>query len=341
MADPLVTIGIPTYNRPAFLKNAIESALAQSYGNIKVMVNDNASSPETREVVESFGDVRLEYARNDSNVGMIENFNRIIKRASTRLLMLLPDDDLLYPEYMEHVVAMFERHPSAGVVHSAFDEFDMVANVKKHAVSFVRDLNHPELELGGDFIERSMTSIPVCFPSATFRTAALRQAGGLIASEEPFADLPLFLRIGLAWNFGYLPKPLVCFRDHPSTETSRLAQPEDGSVDGGDRDRTYTQILFDRRMGFLAEAGLPSSNVVGYRALATTRFLIDRGGLGAPWSETTSDFLGVVCAYPRILADQMAWHLIAAHLGGRSVRRGLRRFRSRFRDDQVFSPIPG
>ena len=111
MADPLVTIGIPTYNRPAFLKNAIESALAQSYGNIKVMVNDNASSPETREVVESFGDVRLEYARNDSNVGMIENFNRIIKRASTRLLMLLPDDDLLYPEYMEHVVAMFERHP--------------------------------------------------------------------------------------------------------------------------------------------------------------------------------------------------------------------------------------
>ena len=47
----------------------------------------------------------------------------------------------------------------------------MVANVKKHAVSFVRDLNHPELELGGDFIERSMTSMPVCFPSATFRTA--------------------------------------------------------------------------------------------------------------------------------------------------------------------------
>ena len=324
-----VTIGIPTYNRPALLKEAIASALAQSYDDIRVLVSDNASSRETRAVVELFDDPRLEYIRSDKNVGMIGNFSRLISLADSELLMLLPDDDYLYNTYLELVVAMFDHHPTVGMVHTGYEEVDIDSRPKGIAMNAVVGRNHPELESGEDFIERSMTSAAVCFSSVTYRAVALRDAGGLVADEEPFADIPLFLRIALHWDVGYVAAPLVGFRTHPDTETSRLAAPDDIEMDSRERERTYTRIFLDRRLGFLASAPLPAGTLRRYRALAIIRFLIDRGGLGTSWSDTTRGFLDVVRQYPPILVEPLALHLVAAQLGGRWARRAVNRLRSR------------
>ena len=289
-----VTIGIPTYNRPALLREAIASALAQSYDDIRVLVSDNASSNETREVVEQFDDPRLDYVRSDENVGMIGNLNRLISATDTEFLMLLPDDDYLYEKYLELVVAVFDHHPTVGMVHTGFDEVDVDSRLNKVVKKAVAARNQPELESGEDFIERSMTSIAVCFSSVTYRAAALRGAGGLIAAEEPFADVPLFLRIALNWDCGYVAEPLVGFRPHSDTETRRLAAPNGMEMTSREREKTYAQIFFDRRLGFLATAPLPDGKLRRYRSLAIMRFLIDQGGLGTSWTDTTRGFLDVV-----------------------------------------------
>ena len=186
MSDATVTVGIPTYNRAALLRESLESVLAQTYTSFRLVISDNASTDETADVVASYSDPRIEYIRNEQNIGMIANFNRLIELAETEFLMLLPDDDCLYSDYLGSVIEILQRHPRAGLVHTAFDEIDLDSCVRKRASSFVKS-NQPWLvEPGRAFLERGIASIAICQSSATFRTRAIREAGGLTIRRRTF-----------------------------------------------------------------------------------------------------------------------------------------------------------
>ena len=323
-----ITVGIPTFNRADLLSEAIDSVLKQTYRNFRLIVSDNASTDETEEVVASVSDARLEYVRAEKNIGMIGNFNRVIELAETEFLMLLPDDDRLYPDYLDAVVDVLQRNPRAGLVHTAFDEIDIESRVQKHAASYVKTSKPVMVEPGDAFLERSMTSTAILLSSTTYRTRAIRDAGGMTTEEEPFADVPLFMRIAQNWDLAYVDRPLVGFRVHDQTETVRLAPRGPSEAAARDRLLTYGQIMFDRRMGFLEGAGLTSGETSRYRALATLRFVSDRAGLGAPWLESWAAFGEIVQRYPRILTSPIAWRFIAAQLGGRQARRATDRLAS-------------
>ena len=84
-----VTIGIPTYNRSAYLSKAIESALNQTYKDTEVIVVDNFSSDNTENIVEKFRNRGVIYKTNNENIGMLQNWNKCIEIASGDLLMIL------------------------------------------------------------------------------------------------------------------------------------------------------------------------------------------------------------------------------------------------------------
>ena len=69
-----LTVGIPTYNRSGLLREAIESVLAQTFTDFRLIVSDNASDDDTPEVVRSFDDERIDYLRTERNIGPIGNF---------------------------------------------------------------------------------------------------------------------------------------------------------------------------------------------------------------------------------------------------------------------------
>jgi len=167
-----------------------------------------------------------------------------------------------------------------------------------------------------------MTSTITFMSTATFRTRAIRAADGLKAEDEPFADVPLFMRIASNWDIAYLDRPLVAFRVHDQTETARLAPAED-EADAHNRLLTYGRIMFDRRIGFLDEVELPRSEANRCRSLATMRLLADEAGLGAPWLQTAVAFVGAVRRYPPILTRAISWRFVAAQCGGRALRRGI------------------
>src|SRR5262249_1258282 len=98
MSAPRVTVAIPTFNRSAMLRQSIQSVLAQTYPSFRLVVRDNASDDDTPEVVRAFGDDRIHYVRSDVNVGAGGNITRLIELADTELVVILPDDDLLYPD---------------------------------------------------------------------------------------------------------------------------------------------------------------------------------------------------------------------------------------------------
>jgi len=109
-----VTIAIPTYNRSKFLAEAIRSVLEQTHIDFELLVVDNASTDRTKEVVKSFNDPRINYHRNKKNIGMMRNWNKCIELSKGKYLMILGDDDILYPNFIDVSLKVHEDNPKIG-----------------------------------------------------------------------------------------------------------------------------------------------------------------------------------------------------------------------------------
>src|SRR3989338_7042609 len=96
-AVPLVSVVISTYNRRAKLERAVASVLAQTLGNIEVIIVDNASTDGTQEAVKNMDDQRIRYIRNEANQGGPAARNTGIGNARAPYIALLDDDDEWMP----------------------------------------------------------------------------------------------------------------------------------------------------------------------------------------------------------------------------------------------------
>ncbi len=101
---PMVSVGVPTYNRPNGLRRTLECITTQSYRNLEIIVSDNASpGDETGAVVREFmsRDTRIKYIRQDRNIGVIPNFQYVLKMATGEYFMWAADDDEWDPVFIE------------------------------------------------------------------------------------------------------------------------------------------------------------------------------------------------------------------------------------------------
>ncbi|NER08783.1 MAG: glycosyltransferase family 2 protein, partial [Okeania sp. SIO3C4] len=118
--DPLISIGIPTYNRPQRLRKTLASITCQTYSNLEIIVSDNCSSDdETQKVVQEFmeTDPRIRYFRQDENIGMFYNFKFVFDVSKGDYFTWVADDDARSNDYIENCLNIFnEREPSANLV---------------------------------------------------------------------------------------------------------------------------------------------------------------------------------------------------------------------------------
>ncbi|GAB3254631.1 glycosyltransferase family 2 protein [Nocardioides dilutus] len=106
---PLVSIALPVYNGAATLTPAIESALAQTYPDIELVISDNGSTDGTEEICRHFAraDRRVVYKRHPTNIGMLNNFTSAARTATGTYLRWLGDDDSLEPSYVARTLETF------------------------------------------------------------------------------------------------------------------------------------------------------------------------------------------------------------------------------------------
>lgn len=89
-----VTIMIPTYNQASFIKKSVNSALAQSYPNLEILVGDDASNDSTASIIKRINDPRIKYIKNSKNLGRINNYkNLLYEHASGDYILNLDGDD--------------------------------------------------------------------------------------------------------------------------------------------------------------------------------------------------------------------------------------------------------
>ena len=103
---PLVTIAIPTFNRAALLRGCIQSALAQTYRNLEMLVSDNASTDDTASVLLEFNDKRLRVMKQETNIGLLPNWNACLAGAGGEYVVFVSDDDRISPWLVERCVGV-------------------------------------------------------------------------------------------------------------------------------------------------------------------------------------------------------------------------------------------
>ncbi|MEH2591195.1 glycosyltransferase family 2 protein [Bradyrhizobium sp. AZCC 1721] len=114
---PLVSIGIPTFNRPAGLRRTLQLICGQTYSNLEILVSDNASpGSETERAVQEFSEVdaRIKYFRQPANIGPIANFRFVLANASGEYFMWAADDDEWDARFVETCLAA--ASPSCSVM---------------------------------------------------------------------------------------------------------------------------------------------------------------------------------------------------------------------------------
>ncbi|WP_242202497.1 glycosyltransferase family 2 protein [Aestuariivivens insulae] len=233
----LVSICIPTYNGATYLAEALDSALAQSYPNLEIVVSDDASTDGTLEIVERYKTkTKIPiYIHLHQPKGIGANWNHCVKQANGKYIKFLFQDDVLEPHCIERMVALAEGSKNVGLVYckrtiiydvsKRFDG-DWVRNfstlhkswhaltIKEGVLSgkvYLKDrnlLDHPSNKIGEPTAVLLNKS---CFEKVGYFNTKLDQA----------LDLEYWYRIMPHFNIGFVDDCLVKFRLH-DTQASQI-----------------------------------------------------------------------------------------------------------------------
>lgn len=130
---PVVSVLMAVYNREAFLATAIESVLAQTRGDVELIVSDNVSTDATPEIALRYArqDSRVRYFRNDAHVSAVENFNLCFRRSNpdAPYFALLASDDWWEPCLLDTLVGVADAHPDIAVAHADMYRTDATGRI--------------------------------------------------------------------------------------------------------------------------------------------------------------------------------------------------------------------
>lgn len=228
---PLVTIAIPTFNRAALLRECIEAALSQTYENIEVLVSNNASTDDTSVVLRAFDDKRLRVLSQETNIGLLPNWNACLAAAAGDYVVFVSDDDRISPSLLDRCVDTIPMHSEVPIV-VALSNFRLSssgrtkpARVSKRIVSGLRN--------GIDVLSEYLTDqIDVTMCCVLLRTQALRSRGGFPLDFPHTADVAAWAPLLFQDKVGFVNEACATYNFHEDSETSKLG---------------VAQILFDGR----------------------------------------------------------------------------------------------
>lgn len=221
---PLVSVIIPTYNRSPLLAEAIESTLAQTWKDIEIVVVDDGSTDDTREVLARYGGrVRHIYQQNSGRPAFARNVG--IRHAAGEYLAFLDSDDLVSREKIEMQVRFLERNPGVGMVVTDFSTFADGETVSRSFTSdgHPRFVNWPKTHVGPHeyvlsegicdclAMDNFVGTSSVVVRRDVFHSVGLFDESPEVRSSE---DVDMWFRIAERFPLGYVDIPLHAYRIH-------------------------------------------------------------------------------------------------------------------------------
>jgi glycosyltransferase involved in cell wall biosynthesis len=118
---PWVSFCMSTYKRPDYLKNTLASILNQSFSNLEVVISDNDIENSASKIVSEINDPRVRYYSNGTNLGMIKSFTNSLNLASGEYIVMITDDDPVYPDMLETLYNLQNKYPGYGMYMGGCD----------------------------------------------------------------------------------------------------------------------------------------------------------------------------------------------------------------------------
>ncbi|MBW6464467.1 MAG: glycosyltransferase [Firmicutes bacterium] len=213
---PLVSVLLPVYNGETYVRDAIESVLAQDYPNYEFIIVENASTDRTAEIIADYSDDRhIKVIHNEKTLPRLDNFAKAFAAAavSSSWYKFIGDDDRLLPGCLREMVLAGEQHDNIGLVCSQYYNGDeLVKGALPEDATVIR----------GAEILRKMLVDPEARSTIFSPTSVLicpdvyREMGGF-RTDLLHADAELFYRILNKYDLAYVHKPLTCIGYHSSS----------------------------------------------------------------------------------------------------------------------------
>ena len=204
---PFVSFCFTTFKRQNYLQATLESILKQRFIDYEVIVSDNDPEESGKVVVEGFSDVRFKYFPNIENLGMKKSFNKSLERSSGEYVVMIADDDPVYPDMLETLINLRNKFPGYGMYLGGCDwlcthhEIAKLYGMKvgtNTCLSNEHNLNYTEAFEPEDFVKNLFTF--KIFPHYLWSTGMVKRSiliekGGVPDYGTPFLGDYAYLSI--------------------------------------------------------------------------------------------------------------------------------------------------
>lgn len=228
MKKPLVSICIPTHNRPDLLKQALQSATSQTYKNIEIIISDNSTDNKSKLLMSQFKDNRIKYYKNKISITSFLNVSKVAHLAKGKYIKYLLDDDLLKPDCVDKMVKVLEKYPKVGVVMAPLDIIDDKGLHIQPRFYFFKKMKYLYKYLNkNEYLNKKiimqdfLTRIyPCCVPTGImFRKSLFDNIGGFDEKYSYIVDLEICMNFATKMDFYYIDEFLSSWRYSSTSET--------------------------------------------------------------------------------------------------------------------------
>ena len=271
--DPLVTVAIPVFQGARYIRFAIDSVLAQSFGDYELLVVDNNSDDGTIDIVCSYSDPRIVLVRNEKNIGAEGNWNKCLMLAKGRYIKILPHDDTLERNCLKEQVEVLEADRS-GKLSLVFCARKIISDTGKFLTRRrIRGIDAGAIT-GRRLVRlcvRRGTNL-IGEPGAVlFRKSAARASGNFDGRIPYVIDLDYWVRLLNHGDAYYINTPLSSFRVSSGSWSVEIGmrQSKDYAcfIEFISRERADYISNFDKILGHLAANLNGISRKIFYRLL--------------------------------------------------------------------------
>lgn len=237
-----VSIILPTYNRRAFIGQAIESVLAQSFQNFELIIVDDGSTDGTTDFVKPFLSDRVQYIYQE-NAGRSCARNTAINIAKGEYIAFLDSDDLYLPEKLELQVKYLDENPGVGMIYTSAYCID----ADGRSIDFTYEAN----KSGNIYKEVAFFKpVTITLPTVMVRRQVLHVVGKFDEAMSRFEDTDMWRRIAKLYEVHAIP-----------TATCKLRTHQENSILGQNLSEIYEAISFYLRKVFIEDRDVDISTL--------------------------------------------------------------------------------
>ncbi|KAA3439384.1 glycosyltransferase family 2 protein [Rufibacter hautae] len=229
MTSPLVSIICLCYNHAAFLHEALDSVLAQTYPHLEVLVVDDLSTDNSVEIIEKYvrRHPQIRFLKHKRNLGNCASFNEALQLSQGDFIIDFATDDVLHPERVARQVAAFQQLPASyGVVYTDAELIDEQGASLGFFYTRSAEGSLTPLPAQGEVFSEVLGRYFICPPTMMMRRQVLEELHGYDPSLA-YEDFDFWVRSSRYWQYHFLDRPLCQRRMHPRSLSRQVYQKGD------------------------------------------------------------------------------------------------------------------